>query len=88
MNCTMNIEFVGDRGGLLTHCDVCLNLSSMFAALSRVYHASGAKVILAARNSHELERVKGQLNSVQVSGYTQLMYKIIRMFYSRDVHLQ
>ncbi len=40
---------------------------SLSVALARAYHAAGAKVILAARNTHELERVKGQLDSVQVT---------------------
>ncbi|XP_064407016.1 dehydrogenase/reductase SDR family protein 7-like [Halichondria panicea] len=39
--------------------------SGLGEALARAYHAAGAKVILAARNTHELERVKGQLDSVQ-----------------------
>ncbi len=46
---------------------VCVCTYSLCVALARAYHAAGAKVILAARNTHELERVKGQLDSVQVT---------------------
>ncbi len=46
---------------------VCVCAYSLCVALARAYHAAGAKVILAARNTHELERVKGQLDSVQVT---------------------
>ncbi len=47
---------------------VCVRVpQSLSVALARAYHAAGAKVILAARNTHELERVKGQLDSVQVT---------------------
>ena len=43
-----------------------LDCNNLFSALARLFHSLGSKVILAARNTQQLERIKFQLDSEHV----------------------